>query len=189
MKKWYYTFEHLVDKLIPYLLIILLNIIIMELFFHEAAEKYHLLIVVADSFIITVFVADLIFKYLGVRDIPTFLKRYWIDILAVFPFFLLFRVFETLGLISESAETISATQKILHEGVEVEKEGAKLVKEGAEIEKEVARGIQEAERMTKATRAQRITRFIRPLSRAPRFAKAMHFYEMPRRRHEHHATH
>jgi c-di-AMP phosphodiesterase-like protein len=184
MKKWYHEFERLVDKLIPFLLIILLNIIIMELFFHEAALEYHLMILIADSFIITVFVADLIFKYLSVRDIPLFIKKYWIDILAVFPFFLVFRIFEAAGLLGGGADTVAATQKILHEGVEVEKEGVKIVKEGAQIEKEVARGMQEAERLAKATRAQRITRFIRPLSRAPRLAKALHFYEAPRR-HEH----
>ncbi|MBI5398923.1 hypothetical protein HZB03_05655 [Candidatus Woesearchaeota archaeon] len=171
MKKWYHELEVLVDHLIPYLLIILLNIIIMEFFFKEAAEKYHALIVIADAFIVAVFVADLLFKYLRVRDIPLFIKNYWLDILAVFPFFLVFRIFEGFGLLGGGAETVSAAQKVVHEGFEVEKE--------------VARGVQETERIVNATRSKRFARFIRPLSRVPRVAKALHFFEKPHK-HRHH---
>ncbi|MBI4738134.1 ion transporter [Candidatus Woesearchaeota archaeon] len=195
MKKWYHDLEVLVDHLIPYLLIILLNIIIIEFFFKEAAEKYHTLIVITDAFIVTVFFVDLVFKYLRTRNVPLFVKHYWLDILAVFPFFLVFRLFEALGLLGGGVETISATQKVVHEGLEVEKEGVKIIKEGekltklfregTEIEKEVAYGAQEAERIVKATRTQLFARFIRPLSRAPRFAKVLHFFEKPHKHHHH----
>ncbi len=41
MKKWVHNIELIVDKLIPFLLIILTAIIVLELTAHELAEKYH----------------------------------------------------------------------------------------------------------------------------------------------------
>ncbi|MBU0461570.1 MAG: hypothetical protein KJ574_03205 [Nanoarchaeota archaeon] len=93
MKRWMHRIEVWVDKLIPYMLIVLLIIIVLEIFFKEIAEHYHIYIAIADGAVITVFVLDLIFKYIRIRNIPKFLKTCWLDILAVFPFFIFFRVF------------------------------------------------------------------------------------------------
>ena len=127
MKKWMHKIEVIVDKLIPYMLVILLIIIVLDLGFHEIAEHYHSYILIADYLVIGIFVLDLTFKYIRIRKIPLFLKTCWLDIIAVFPFFLVFRAFEgILGLFSKTfSEGFSTAQSILHEGVEIEKEGSK----------------------------------------------------------------
>ncbi len=163
MKRWMHKFEIFVDKIIPYSLIVLLIVIVLELGFHDFVEHHHLGLTLSliDYCIISLFVIDLIFKYLRTRQIPKFLKRYWLDILAVFPFFLMFRVFEFFAgavslVIREGAQT---TQTLLHEGLEIEKEGSKLIKE--------------AEKTSKLRRSSRFMRFLRPILRIPRFLKVV----------------
>src|SRR3989344_1598716 len=130
MKKWLHTVEVIVDKLIPFLLIILAAIIILELTAHELAEKYHTYIQIFDYFLITTFIIDLGFKYHRIRNIPQLIRECWLDIIAIFPFFIVFRFFEgLLGILGISEATVQA-QKVLHVGVGVEKEltkGEKIV--------------------------------------------------------------
>jgi hypothetical protein len=165
--------EVIVDKAIPPCLVVLLAVIIIELGFHGMIAEYKLAlpITIADYTVICVFVVDLIFKYMRTRHLPKFFRRYWLDILAVFPFFLLFRIYElAFGAaslaVSEGAHT---AQIIVHEGLEVEKEGAKI--------------LSEAEKLAKMERSTRLARFMRPLARIPRFFKALpehlHFYNEP----------
>ena len=121
MKRWMHKIEVWVDKAIPPCLIVLLVVIILELGFDDMVEHYHLhpYILVADYIVIGIFVLDLVFKYMRTRHIPKFVRKYWLDILAVFPFFLIFRAFEfAIGSWGHTAQTV------LHEGLEVEKEGA-----------------------------------------------------------------
>ena len=80
--------EHYVDKSIPYLLGLLLIMIILELVYKTEAEKYSLYIDIIDYFIIFVFVIDLAFKYNRTRNVKKFLKTYWIEIIAILPFYL-----------------------------------------------------------------------------------------------------
>ena len=79
------------------MLVLLLGVIIVEFFFKDLAYHYHTLILIADYIVIATFVADLAFKYMRTRDIPTWARKYWLDILAVFPFFLLERFFEDVA--------------------------------------------------------------------------------------------
>jgi hypothetical protein len=194
MKRWMHKIEVIVDKAIPPCLILLLMIIVLELGFHDLVEHYHLghWIEIADYIVIGVFVIDLIFKWMRTRHVPLFLKSYWLDILAVFPFFLLFRLFEVFAgafsfIVSESAQT---AQAILHEGLEVEKEGAKIAREAEKFLKEGGRVGREAEKLSKLSRSSRFMRFLRPILRAPRFFKAVpkmvHFYEKPHGGHHRH---
>ncbi len=194
MKRWMHKIEVIVDKAIPPCLILLLVVIVLDLGFHEFVEKHHLhpYIVAADYFVITVFVIDLIFKWMRTRHIPMFLRKYWLDILAVFPFFLLFRVFELAAgafsfVVSESTQT---AQSILHSGLEVEKEGAKILREGEKFVKEGSRVAREAEKFSKLSRSSRFMRFLRPILRLPRFIKGIpkmiHFYEKPHGGHHEH---
>jgi len=149
MKKWLHTVEVIVDKLIPFLLIILAAIIILELTAHELAEKYHTYIQIFDYFLITTFIIDLGFKYHRIRNIPQFIRECWLDIIAIFPFFIVFRFFEgLLGILGISEATVQA-QKVLHVGVGVEKELVATVKEGSRVAEEVSR----AEKLTKYIRA------------------------------------
>ena len=94
MKKLVCKLEIFVDKLIPYLLLLLVLVIIGEIFYNEFMLKYNTIVQILDWFIIFVFVIDLIFKYNRTKDIPKFFRASWIEIIAVFPFFLIFRLFE-----------------------------------------------------------------------------------------------
>ncbi|MBN2454120.1 hypothetical protein JXB11_01095 [Candidatus Woesearchaeota archaeon] len=174
--------EKRVDEIIPLLLILLLGAIIVEIFFHELAEAYGEYIDLLDGIIIIIFSADLCFKYHRVRNIPKFIKKHWLEIIAVFPFFLIFRFMEFF----RAPELLQTGQEILHEGVELEREAARasrLAKEGAAVEKEAAAIVNEA---GKASRAGRMLRYFRALSRTPRFISAAIFYEKPTGKHHPH---
>jgi len=158
MRPWLHKIEVIVDKLIPSLLVLLIAIIVIEFGFKEFAEKYPLVIEILDGFIIFVFVLDLIFKYLRIRNIPKFLRASWIDILAIFPFFLVFRLVEGIIGVITAGETITSTQKVVHVFVETEKELSGIIKEGEVITKEVSR-------------ADKLARFVRPIARMFRFSK------------------
>lgn len=157
--------EHLTDRVIPYLLGILAVILITEFFFKHTAEIYHTEIIIADYIIIFFFTLDLIFKYTRVRKLKLFLKKYWLDIIAVFPFFLIFRLFEEILIFFRLPE-LTETQKFLHIGLETEKlaKEERALRELAELQKE-----------TQLTRTRLFARFFR----LPRFIKVFPFYEKP----------
>jgi hypothetical protein len=177
MKRWLHKLEYIVDKIIPYLLVILIFVIVIELGFHSWAEENHLLhpIEIIDYFIIFVFVVDLIFKYVRVHSIPLFLRKYWLEIIAVFPFFLFFRLAELAFGIREVSEGVKTAQSITHTTTELEREMA-FLKEGEKL-------LKEGEKIAKVERSARLTRFLRPLLRIPRFFKKipemLHFYNKP----------
>ncbi|HLC52327.1 MAG TPA: hypothetical protein VJI98_03745 [Candidatus Nanoarchaeia archaeon] len=158
MKPWLHWIEIIIDKSIPFLLVLLLLIIVGEFWFHDFVYKYRTIADILDSFIIIVFVIDLVFRYNRIRNFPKFLRASWLEILAVFPFFLIFRVIETAAGVFEAGEVLTRTQKVVHVGLEIEPEVAKAIKEGELIAKE-------------AGRAERLGRFVRPLTRGVRFLK------------------
>lgn len=173
MKRWMHKIEVFVDKAIPYMLVLLLAIIVLELFFEEFVKHNHLhpYLAASDYLVISVFVADLVFKWIRIRNVPKFIKKCWLDIIAVFPFFLFFRAFEAIAgaLAIEAGETVATVQKVLHESVEVEKEGVKVLEV---IEKEGTKA-------SRLTRSARFSRFIRIVTRIPRFLKVIPFYAKP----------
>ena len=212
MKKWLHKIEVFVDKIIPLLLLLLLIIIILELGFHDFVVEHHLEhpIEILDYFIILTFVVDLAFKYNRVRHVPRFIRMYWLDLLAVFPFFLIFRAFEgVLGIFGRTlGEWGSQAQAVLHEGLHAEKEGVKVVelaekegakivevvqKEGAKIAQETEKFAKEASKLSRLNRSSRFARILRPLLRIPRFFKSipqmLHFYEKPTGHHYPHDKH
>ena len=180
MNKWLEKGERIVDKLIPAMLVLLLAIIIIEIFFKDIADHYETLLSIGDKIVVSVFVVDLAFKFNRTRKIPKFIRKYWLDIIAVFPFFLMFRLFEGIIFSQAFLEGGSQLQSILHEGLAVEKEGSKIAevieKEGAKIVQETGRVASQA---GKVSRAARFTRFLRVITRAPRFVKAVPFYMKP----------
>jgi hypothetical protein len=179
MKKWLHKLEYAIDWLIPWMILILLAIIILELFFHDFAETYHLYINIADYTVIGVFVVDLYFKYIRIRNIKTFFKTCWLDILAVFPFFLVFRFVERFIILIELSKDIKQFQMFFHEGLELEKSGSKMIQESSRI-------IQEAEKAGKVSRVKNIMRFFKPIQRTPRLIKALPFFEQPTGKHHIH---
>ena len=158
--------EHFTDRIIPYLLILLAIVLGIEFFFKDIAEKYYSLIFSVDITIIVFFSLDLIFKFNRVRKIKLFLKKYWLDIIAVFPFFLLFRVVEEVFAIFRISTELGEGQKFFHIGLETEKlaKEEKALRELAELQKE-----------TELTRTRLFARFFR----LPRLTKVFPFYEKP----------
>ncbi len=185
MQKWLAFIEHFIDKIIPFFLIILLGIIVIDIFFPVISAKYQIDIEIADYVIIAFFIVDLIFKYRRARTIPQFIRKHWIDIIAIFPFFLVFRFFT--GFI-DFFETFKGGlfqgQKIVHIGAELKEIeiGGTLEKIGKEVTI-----VEEGGKITELTRAERLSRFLKPLTRSLRFGKATTFYEKPThgKRHTH----
>jgi len=196
MKRWLHKVEVIVDKLIVPVLLLLIVIIVLDLGFPQISQHYHIYMLIGDYFVIGIFVLDLIFKYIRVKNIHDFIKNYWIDILAVFPFFLFFRVFEGIaGLVSKGVgEGAQTVQSLLHTSLEVEKEGVKVAefvsKETPKIfetsAREAARIAREAEKFAKVSRSTRFARFIWPITRLSRFLKIIPFYEKPTGHHHIH---
>lgn len=171
LKAWHWSqflkeVELIVDISIPYLLILLTFLIIIEFSLTGAAEKYSLFFDIFHGIIIFIFVLDLIFKYQRTRTLKQFFKHYWLDILAVFPFYLFFRLFEQVAVLFRLSEVAQESQKVLHEGLE--------------IEKVVAKEAQEVEKGSKF-----LPRLLRTLQRSPRFLKARIFFKhAPRKKKE-----
>ena len=168
MKLWLHKIEHLVDRLIPLSLVLLFIIIIGEFFFYDAFLPYHSVVDAIDYSIIALFVFDLIFKYIRIHDIPKFFRTCWLEIIALLPVFFVVRIFEMflplarLDLVSDAA----------HGVIEAEAKWGLIIKE--------------AERTGEASRLAVVYRFIRPIARLPRLAKAFSFYERPTGRHHPH---
>ena len=158
--------EHLTDRIIPYLLALLAVVLIVEFFFKDIAFAYHNFITTADMIIVLFFSVDLAFKFNRVRKVKLFLKKYWLDIIAVFPFFLLFRLVEEIFFLFRLSPEISEGQKFFHIGLETEKlaKEERALRELAELQKE-----------TRLTRTRLFARFFR----LPRFVKIFPFYEKP----------
>ena len=171
MKPWLHKVEIITDKAIPYLVLILLILIILDVFYHDLTLPYENQILILDYFIVLIFIIDLSFKYYRVKDYKTFLKKYWLDIIVVFPFFLVFRLVEEIILLTRVSESLAESQKVLHTGVEI----GRISREVSE-EARVLREIQEASRLERTTM---IGRIIRPVERLPRIWRMLHFYEKP----------
>jgi hypothetical protein len=168
-KKIYHFLEKLTDKLVWFAIVALFFIIIIELFFHDFSYTYHSIISTLDYIVISIFIADLIFKYLRIRNIKKFLRSSWLDIIAIFPFFLVLRFLEPFIFLTGLSGEIKEVQLIFHESLEISKETSKIVKE--------------AEAAGKLSRARYLTGFFRALIRSPRFLKAAAFYEQPTGKH------
>ncbi len=160
-KEAYHQLEMLTDKSIPYALVLLAFILILDFFYNDFYLQHQQVLEFLDKIIIGIFILDLIFKYRRVKHIPLFIKRYWLDILAVFPFYLTIRLFEEFA----------ASQQVAHAGLEAEREFTKVLK-SAEIEKEL-----KVLRYEELGRGRLFVRFLKPIARIPRFFKAISFYE------------
>ncbi len=161
--------ETLVDRLIPPVLALLLAVIIGELFFSQQFEWYSRYADWFDGFIVLVFAADLGFKYSRIRRLPNFFRKYWLEIIATIPFFLIFRLLELFKV----PELIEKSQFLAHEAPvarEVEREAAVLMKETA--------------RVGEVSRVDRMLNVFRAFGRSPRFIRALHFFEKPLWHHE-----
>lgn len=122
--------EHYNAKLITPALVVLLAVIIFELFIHVENHTIELIVKIADALVIAVFVIDLIFLAKKAKSVKFFFKNYWLDIIAVFPFVLFFRLAESTYRIAIATERLTIGQAILHETVEASKSAKVLAKSG-----------------------------------------------------------
>lgn len=171
MRIWLHKIEALVDRLIPPILVVLLVVIIGELFFSHQFDWYKHYADWFDGFVIMTFAADLGFKYSRVRKLPTFFRKYWLEIVATIPFFLVFRLLE----IFRFTEFVERGQAIAHEALAAEK-----------VEREAAVIVKEAARAGEVSRTARMLNTFRALSRFPRFIRAIPFFEKPTGKHHWH---
>lgn len=155
--------EKFIDMSIPYMLAVLLTITAVDFFFEEIAIKYSHAIDIIDNIIILFFLADLAFKYMRSKNIPQFVRANWIDIIAVIPFYMIFRIAEEFAFMSEML-----------------KSGKDTVEIGASVEKESSIALKELREAKLAMRSEKMLRYIKIAARIPRLAKAVHFFERPR---------
>ena len=115
MNKTLQKIERIINALIVPSVFILVILVILQLFFEEIINSYLLLIKVVEWSILSIFIGDLVFKYYHVRKFKPFIKKYWLDILIVFPFFILFSSIERVFLFSARAvySTLNLETEIL----------------------------------------------------------------------------
>ncbi len=172
-KKWWKPIEIHIDEVVPVLLVVLILILIVEFFFPTVAEQYKGWIEVADWLIIVIFAIDLLFKYLRIRVLPLFLKKYWLDIIAIFPFFLVFRLFEQLAVVFGTVRELPVqVQKIVHIGLELKE--ARLAEEAIKVSSEAE----------EVSRTARFARFLGEAEKVPQALKPIAFYEDPKNKKE-----
>ncbi len=157
--------ERINSRILPYALILLALLIFIELILSIENEWIHLLFIVVDYFVIAVFVLDLYFIARHCKSRKYFFKNYWLDILAVFPFFLAFRFFD------ETYKILSTVSRGLEEQ-QVLTEGAKL-----------RRGIMVSSRASRFARLGRLAaRSLRLFSKGSSLKKNKHRRKLGRRR-------
>ncbi len=126
MRRFWKKVEEINGKLIPLALVLLLGIIILELFVQVQDPLAKLGVEIADGIVVAIFVIDLIFLAIAAKSAKFFFRNYWLDLLAVLPLNLLFRVLSPLFRGAVVAEEVVVGQKLFHESVEAER----LAKEG-----------------------------------------------------------
>lgn len=133
MNEFFKKIKIAVNKLMPYALILLFILIVLELTLHTKNHTIEFLFKFLDTLVIELFIVDLIYSYIGSKDIRFFFKNYWLDIIAVLPFGLIFKFAESFFLIGIEAERMLIGQKVLHEVTQSEK----MLKFVSELSKEV----------------------------------------------------
>ena len=126
-RKFKTDLEKFVNKAIPYVLVVLAGLIILDNPFWSLVdlENYEPYVSILDYIVVAFFVVDLYFKWEKTRNVGKFVRLYWIELLAVFPIYLVSRAFI---LTSELFRTGEEVQKILHETVLIRE--ASLLEEG-----------------------------------------------------------
>ncbi len=152
--------EELTDTLIVPALFAILAIVVLELFFTKTAHHYHSLIKITDNIVISIFVIDIGFKSWRAKNIEGFFRNHWLEVIALMPAFLVFRLVEGIFL---AADVLDIGQHTAH------------LAEGARSGR-----LTGFFRSSELSRSTRFSRFIRAFSRTPRFAKAAEFYKHPK---------
>lgn len=118
------------SRLVPFALVGLLIIIVLELVYHIEDQNILFYIHLADYMIIGVFATELYFFWRESENNLQFVKHHWLDILAIFPFGLFIRGVNSVYFAVIEAERLAIGQAIVHESVGA----ARLAKEVALFE-------------------------------------------------------
>ena len=162
MSRIFREIELAIDKAVPYLLIVLLVTIIVDIALAASVENYYVNLEIIDYAIVFIFVVDLLLKFIRAKSLKGFLRKYWLEIIAVLPAFVLVRIVEEASGLFLASQEITRAQGIFHEVVGIEEEAPKIA--------------------STLGRSSRFARFIAPIARLPRFAKALKFYALPKRK-------
>ncbi len=175
LQKAIIEFEHFTDHIIPYLVIMLGIVLVLENPFWVLVHlsEYGPWLTIFDYTIVFFFVVDLIFKWFRTRNLRKFFKLYWIDMVAVFPFYLGFRAYaEVAGFFRVGEEFAESGQKLAHEAVLLRE--ARTIREAEELAKQ-ARLLREAEvlgvQARLAKEATLFSRIMRPIQSVFRVLK------------------
>lgn len=106
MKRFWRRLEWGFDKLIVPALLVLIVIVVADVFFTDFKYQYESYFLYADLAVLFVFVGDLSFKFKRARSWGSFLRREWLEIIAVMPFFWIFRLLENVIRLGELAQEI-----------------------------------------------------------------------------------
>ena len=94
------------DKMIVPALLMLLVIVVADLFFHDFKVEYKNYFNYGHYFIYFVFLGDLSFRFKKAKTFSEFLHKEWIEILAITPFFYVFRVIESIVRLGELGQEL-----------------------------------------------------------------------------------
>lgn len=171
--------EHFVDRAIPWIVLLLFIIILGEfsyLFnFHDWAwltsvsdffQRHSLEFKIVDDIIVAFFVVDLYFNFFKKKTFWSFLKTSILDIIAIAPLGLIFRV-------SELGAEVGRAQSALHVASDIEL-GAIETIEGERATSRLLRAEQEAVKLAKLEHVTKLPRFIRLHRIAQFFGKNTH---------------
>jgi len=109
------------SKFMPIVLILLIFIIFYSIFGDMTIQGVQLAFEIIDIFVIVVFGIDLIVAYKKSKDVKFFFTHHWLDMLAVFPFGLVFGAINRTYLLFSETEKILVGQAIVHEAIKGEK--------------------------------------------------------------------
>lgn len=156
MEEFWKNLEKFFDRMIVPALLVLIVIVVADVFFTDYKYVYEQQFFYADLFVIFVFVGDLSFKFKHAKSTKKFFRHEWLEILAVIPFFWVFRLIESVARVGE------LVQEIVH-----------LVTRGGRIARLFAAlGLA-------GTRENRFKQFLNKIFRSDRFEKAASFFRHP----------
>jgi len=144
------------DRMITPALLALVVIVVADIFFTDLKYEYEMYFLYLDIFVISIFVGDLSFKFKRAANWKGFLRREWLEILAIIPFFWIFRLIESIVRVGE----------LLQEFIHLIARGGRLVRFLAVFN-------------LTASRHERFKKLLDKLNKNKRFEEAAEFFKPP----------
>ena len=92
------SIESVIDRVVPFSLVVLFASVLSQFLYPEALAPYDLYLSLVDWFIILLLVVDLMFKFRKAISVKGFLRKYWLEIVAVLPFVVIIRAFQGVAI-------------------------------------------------------------------------------------------